>query len=319
MSMLYFNELSFHGQFASNAALEVALRQLLALRKRALESNVPMQTTRLVPQRPTIGQQDLRAAMGSIDRGLQRAVSLWLDRDGPFWEDGDRHSGSAWFECNEELVTESGLAEAAYRRLEGVDAVATAAHPSNWQATPLSVVFDDGAGGRAEISVPSHVDLATLAPWLTNQEKAPDSWPGVANWARRRCQRLHLAADVLTPLAGHPFVPGAAERVQELLLVLNRLASLVKPEGSALTDEGVSLLQKHFVGEKAWFSDSSDAEKSEFRDELTFPHPTKAGEKVFATWHGKVKIGQLRIHYVHEFRADEPVYVVYIGPKITKR
>jgi hypothetical protein len=317
--MLYFNELSLHGQFASSAALETALRQVLALRQMAMDAGLGLHVKRFVPQRLSIGKQELRAGLRTINRELQRAVSLWLDRDGPFWEDSDRHSDNAWFECGAEIITESGLAEAADRRLRGVDAATAGLHPSDWQTTPLPVVFDDGKGGRINIAVPNHVEAKTMAPWLAVLEKAPDSWSGVRDWALRRCRRLYLADNVMESLSGHPFMPGAAERVQELLLVLNRLASLVELEGGGLTQEGVSLLQTHFVGEKAWFSDSSDGEKSGFREELTFPHPTRTGEKVFATWHGKVKIGQLRIHYVHEFRSSGPVYVVYIGPKITRR
>ena len=35
--------------------------------------------------------------------------------------------------------------------------------------------------------------------------------------------------------------------------------------------------------------------------------------------HGKVRRGMLRLHYSWSGKAGEPVYVVYVGPKITKR
>ena len=72
-------------------------------------------------------------------------------------------------------------------------------------------------------------------------------------------------------------------------------------------------------GEEASFSDSSDSEKRGFRARLTFPHPDKPGESMFCTWHGKVRHMMLRLHFSWPVRADEPVYVVYAGPKLTKR
>jgi hypothetical protein len=79
------------------------------------------------------------------------------------------------------------------------------------------------------------------------------------------------------------------------------------------------LYAAHFVGEKAWLTDSSDAEKRQFRSELTFPNPEKSGQHLFCSWHGKVKTPQLRIHFSWPIAANTPLYIVYVGPKITKR
>jgi hypothetical protein len=285
--MLYFNELSLHGQFNSPADFEASLRSLLALRQLASKHGLGLQTTRGVTGRPTVGAQPFREA---INR-------LYLEHRG-------------------DVVTDTGLGEAAFRHLAGLQAATVRARPSDWEAPSFSVTRVEEE--RTDIDVPNHVDAGTLEPWLGQQEKPPASWPMLAAWARRHCERLHLADDVIAPLDGHPFEPGASLRIQELLQVLDRVARCVE-QGTRLNADGVLLLQTHFAGEKSWFSDSSDGEKIDFRNELTFPHPTKSGQTIFATWHGKIKIKQLRIHYLHDFRADEPVYVVYIGPKITKR
>lgn len=85
------------------------------------------------------------------------------------------------------------------------------------------------------------------------------------------------------------------------------------------TPEGHTLYQKHFTGDKAWFSDSSDTEKARFKNELIFKHPANPNEVLFCPWHGKVKTPQLRIHFSWPIREDQPLYIVYVGPKITKR
>jgi len=52
---------------------------------------------------------------------------------------------------------------------------------------------------------------------------------------------------------------------------------------------------------------------------MTFRHPEKADETIFCPWYGKVGTPQLRVHFSWPVRADETLYVVYVGPKITKR
>ena len=44
--------------------------------------------------------------------------------------------------------------------------------------------------------------------------------------------------------------------------------------------------------------------------------PTKT---LFCPWHGKVQTPQLRVHFSYPIRANEPLYIVYVGPKLTKR
>ncbi len=74
-----------------------------------------------------------------------------------------------------------------------------------------------------------------------------------------------------------------------------------------------------FEGDRAWFSDSSDTEKSRFRRELTFPHPEEPAKSLFCPWHGKERHQTLRVHFSWPIQAGKPVYVVYAGPKRMKR
>ncbi|MBN1960904.1 MAG: hypothetical protein JW841_08150, partial [Deltaproteobacteria bacterium] len=85
------------------------------------------------------------------------------------------------------------------------------------------------------------------------------------------------------------------------------------------------IYQDFFTGKKggggrgALFSDSSDEEKNEFKNALTFNHPQKPHVKIFCPWHGKVQTPKYRIHFSWPVRVNEPLYVVYIGEKLTKR
>ncbi len=112
--------------------------------------------------------------------------------------------------------------------------------------------------------------------------------------------------------------------MRAVLEILNRFKVCFDEKGQR-TAEGNTIYQDFFTGKKeggghgAMFSDSSDSEKNEFGKELTFNHPGAPTQTLFCPWHGKVQTPQLRVHFSDPIRANEPLYVVYVGPKLTKR
>ena len=258
------------------------------------------------------------AAPRALDKDKLRAFMGWLDRHGPFWEDVRQHSGDDdLLECNGEMVTDTAVGEAAYCIIHGIARSLVSLKPSFWLISPLSVNWHDNGHVRS-IEVLNYWDPDEVEAALGSAPVPLGSWGDLEAVARIRCPDLTFSPDSFDPLKGHPFGKGAAER---LLLRLNILHDLMNcfNELGEWTPEGHSLYQKHFTGDKAWFSDSSNTEKVEFESALTFPHPTNAGERLLCTWHGKVKTPQLRIHFSWPIRANEPLYIVYVGPKITKR
>jgi hypothetical protein len=104
-----------------------------------------------------------------------------------------------------------------------------------------------------------------------------------------------------------------------LLNVLNRLKTCFDAEGRR-TSEGEELVDNFFRREKALFSDSSESEKNDanFRSAMTFKDPD--GQELICFWHGKVKRPkQYRIHFSYPIEKDEPLYIAYIGEKLTKK
>ncbi|NUN14842.1 MAG: hypothetical protein HUU55_14520 [Myxococcales bacterium] len=120
------------------------------------------------------------------------------------------------------------------------------------------------------------------------------------------------------PLRGTPFHQGAADRLDVLFTTLNRLVQNTHSQGQRTT-EGDEIYRNHFVGDKAWFTRSSESEENEFAQELTFRHPLHSERKILCSWHGKVKLHQLRIHFAWPDNETRKAMVVYVGPKITKR
>ena len=190
--------------------------------------------------------------------------------------------------------------------------------PSSWEDTPLSILWRRTGGDDRAIKIANHIDVEGLEVALRSAPPPIASWGQLATVSHARFSSLSFSPTAFDPLRGLPLAPGAAQRIVERLEVLERLKCCFDQRGER-TPEGHRLYQEHFTGDKAWFSDSSDAEKNEFQAEMTFKHPEIEGETLFCTMHGKVKTPQIRFHFSWPVRADAPLYVVYVGPKITKR
>lgn len=241
----------------------------------------------------------------------------WLTRQGPFWEHARQHERDDWLECNGEIVTDTAVGEAAYCLCHGIDRAIVSMIPSSWLISPLSVEWHQNGHIRS-VDVPNYWDPNELMKSRAFAQISLESWEDLALTARSRYPDLTFSPDSFEPLQGYPFGKRVAERLLSRLGVLHELKNCFDKHGKR-TSEGHEIYQKHFTGAKAWFSDSSDSEKAEFRNDLIFPHPAISEEYLFCTWHGKIQTPPFRIHFSWPIRANEPLYIVYIGSKITKR
>lgn len=267
-------------------------------------------------------QQAIGRLVGESQR---RSIMSWLTRNGPFWDDFRQHGPDDWLECrnegefNGEIVTETAVGEAAYRKLHGTASGLIGATPSNWEFSPVAVAW---MFGKAE----QEARTAKIENWLNEgdlsvklQALAPPirSWNRLREAALHRFGRLRFSIDSFEPLTGVPFAMSSADRILVLLDILDRLAQAFDSSGKR-TAEGHRIHRDYFQGDTALFSDSSSSEKNKFRNEMTFSHPENPANELFCTWHGKERRSNLRMHYWWSGVASDPVYVVYIGPKIAK-
>ena len=317
---LLFNDLSIHGQFPDVAAFRGAIGRVMAIREIARRQyGRELQCHRNVAHARVTRDSSMPQASQSLSKAKRSALMQWLARSGPFWEDVDfrQHSSDDWLECKGEVVTDTAAGEAAYRLFHGIECGLVSMDPSSWVFSPLPVQWREGQSARS-MDVPNYWDVEGLTAVLDAASVSLESWTDLETAARRRCPELTFSQDCFEPLRGHPFGVGAAQALLSRLTVLHDLKNSSDERGQR-TPEGHETYRKHFTGKKAWFSDSSDTEKADFRQNLTFPHPVNASETLFCTWHGKVKTPQLRIHFSWPVHSVTPLYVVYVGPKITKR
>jgi hypothetical protein len=312
------NDCSLHGQFPTHAAFVEAMKRVLAIRDRVARSSQVVRAPRKLLDTQVGAGLTLRHALSTMDRNLRNAVVTWLANKGPFWDDEPLHGADDWFQVKGNIVTETGIGEATMALLRGITRSVVSFEPSNWTYDPIPVEHVIAGSDPRTITLRNHWELPTLERYLRDIRAPLSSWRDLVRWAREECPRLTLASDVIEWLDGHAFIPGAAERFQVLLSTLDTIRGSFDETGT-LTTEGMRLLQDHFVGKKAWFTDSSDGEKETFANELTFRDPDEEGARRMFPWHGKVKIEQMRVHFSYPIRHDRPLHVVYIGPKLTKR
>lgn len=253
-----------------------------------------------------------------LPNAQRRAFMQWLTQQGPYWEDAQIHTADDWLEVNGEIVTDTAVGETAVCRLRGLARELVSFAPSDWNFTPVLATWVRGDYASLHITIPNHWEALSIQRSLDAHPDRVDSWANLQMYLMQTCPALTFAIDAFESLEGHPFVPSAADRIRILLWTLNKFKGCFDEQGQR-NAEGHRLYSDHFTGDKAWFSDSSDPEKAQFREALTFQHPKNRGENLFCSWHGKVKTPQIRIHFSWPIRSDTPLYVVYVGPKLTKR
>jgi hypothetical protein len=315
---LLVNDLSLHGQFQDLASFRDAIGRVMMIRQVAQRFGRALHCHRNMAHAQVTPTLLMQQAIQGLTLDERRVLITWLHQRGPFWEEARVHCSDEYLECNGNVVTDSAVGEAAYCCIHGIDRRLVSLAPSSWEFSPVAVTWMPDTGDERTVNVINHLEVDELEVALQAAPVPLASWGQLENICIARCSLMIFSGDAFEPLHGYPFVEGAAHRILVLLDTLNRFKSCFDGQGQR-TPEGQRLYQDHFTGDKAWFSDSSDAEKRDFRTELTFWHPTANGERLFCPMHGKVKTPQLRIHFSWPVRADDPIFIVYVGPKITKQ
>ena len=314
------NELSVHEQFRDLNEFRDALSRLMAVRATAKRFDREIQCHRAFLNTKPIPDVPIPQAIGNLGvESQRRAVMSWLSRSGPFWDDVRRHGEDDWLECDNILVTDTAVGEAAFRSLAGEQCGLVSLTPSSWCYSPLEVTWirqTDGLANR-NAEVENWWSKEALEAALLERAPPLGSWDDLCEASQSRFESLRFSDDCFRPLAGVPFAKSAADRIVVLLDVLDRFARAFDGAG-ARTAEGHRIYADYFTGERALFSDSSDSEKQRFESELTFIHPDDPSSTLPCTWHGKASHLTLRVHFSWPVEAKVPVYVVYAGPKITK-
>lgn len=316
------NDLSLEGQYPNVQAFQTAMGRLMIMKESVKKFGGELFCHRKIASAQVTAAMSFPQVIKTFDRNKRYSIMQWLTQTGPFWEDVRRHSPDDYLMYRDEIVTDSAVGEAAWCCIHGIEQHLVSFSPSRWEVTPLHVDFFENEELKQNISVDNFWEPITFEAVLEKQPVSLDSWGQLREIVVPRFTHLFFSEDAFTPLDGHPFVHGASRRLMVLFHILNRFVACHDANGKR-TAEGNNIYQNFFTGKKegggrgAAFTDSKDNKK--FKKEMTFKHPQDAGKNLFCPWHGKVQTPQIRIHFSWPVKAGEPVYIVYVGPKITKR
>lgn len=314
---LLVNDLSLAGQFHNVEDFRTAMDRLMTMRSIAKRFGFELHCHRNMASAQVTSTMIMPQAIQYFERDQQRLLTNWLSKQGPFWDDAREHGPDDYLECKGDIVTNKAVGEAAYRCLNGVEHHLVSLTPSDWEFTPIRVTEKFSSGVQRTTDVINHWTEDSLETVLQVARKPLTSWSQLQAECKAHFLKLTFSSDCFAPLTGHPFAESPAKRIFVLLETLQRLMGCFDEQGQR-TPEGHQMIADHFSGETAWFSDSSTTEKRKFEKDLRFPHPQDPGQQLDCTWHGKVQTPPYRIHFSWPIQAKEPVYVVYIGLKLTR-
>ncbi|MCK0165743.1 hypothetical protein [Marinobacter sp. S6332] len=314
---LLFNECSLHGQFTDVQSFVTSLDVLMGMRQVAKRYGRELYCRRTCQQARVTHQLTLPQAIQYIEKDKVRALMGWFNRTGPYWEESQHHSGEEYLACQGELVTDTAIGECAHLQFSNRKAELVSLSPSQWTSTPLEVEWYKDDVGEWSVTLTNHTGIATLEAALLHSSPMLQSWGQMEQACLSRFDNLTFSEDAFSPLKGTPFVVSAANSIVDLLAVLSEFKA-AHLTGEGRTERGHIIYQQYFTGGNAWYSDSSNREKSDFENDMTFRLPGGEGESLFAPFHGKVQTPQLRIHFSWPIKTGTPLYVLYVGPKITK-
>ena len=113
----FVNEVSIHSQFNDMSSFRVALARLMSMRNLAGRFNHDMYCHRAILNAEVMPGVSMPRAIGRLPEAERRAAMFWLTRGGPFWDDLRQHGEDEYLECNDVIVTDTGIGEAAYRNI----------------------------------------------------------------------------------------------------------------------------------------------------------------------------------------------------------
>ena len=309
----HFNELSLNGQYSDEIEVRGAFEEILALRARRPDLGKALYCSRNLSIRPATPNLSLREAVSLVtDSNFRSSLFRWLGKAGPFWEDSQIPYEENLFYFDQEDVTDQGLGEVARRHLIQIAAEAFSLRSSDvrFDERDLTIVHGLLEAPIRKVVIRNVIGVDEL---FTKQTLAPTDWPSTLAIAATN-RKLILSTEIQEQLRPKPFHRNLAERILQLLAVLNKIGDSTDDSG-ALTNAGLETVNIYFVGQNAWFSNENPEDKGVFM----FKDPLQ-NRKIYCPWHGKTKQGdQTRVHFQWPRPTGQrEIKIVYIGTKLTK-
>lgn len=312
---ILFNEKSLNDDIQSKEQLFEQIKHVMRARQYLLQKSLNLYCKRdFINYRLSNDETIFKYVMG-FEKTEKIDVLTWLSKSGPFWDDEQLHSLGDLYVHDKEEVTGTALAEAAAQLFYDEECETFSLTNAKYLGNNIKITWIENKKCN-DFLINNHTTIISLEKKIKQSNKSIESWKRLEELARSEFQNLSFIDECFIPIYKLPFHKAASKSIMEKLNVLNQIKDCFDSSGK-FTTLGHEIYQNHFTGDKAWFSDSSDGEKIDFANEMTFE--LKKNNKRLCAWHGKIKTPQLRIHFSFPIEKETPLYIAYIGEKITKK
>lgn len=312
---LLFNENSLDNEIRSKEQLFETIKEVMKARQFLLPKSIDIYCKRDFINYRLLNNETIFKYIMDFDKTEKIDILTWLTKAGPFWDDEQLHSLEDMYTYDKETITGTALAEAAAITFCEEECETFSLINEKYSESSLEVIWSTGDDSKKFV-ISNHTSIKSLDQKIKKSNKNIESWSALEKSARSEFENLSFVQECFSPLNKLPFYRAAALSIMEKLRVLDEIKNCFDNTGK-LNELGHELYKNHFTGDKAWFSDSSEGEKNDFKKDMTFK--LKDGYERLCAWHGKIKSPQIRIHFSFPIEKDTPLYIAYIGEKITKR
>ena len=316
----FLNELSLENAFESQNHFEECLKPFIEF----LKNNETIKSELLLSNKIRglliYGKESFYQCLcGISDRDYKVFAFSWLDKS-QYWESERSVVEDDYFEYKSKCVTDFSLGEAARKYTLGEDAcIVSSDCKEEFCCDSIDIVHGFEGNIINELSIGNIHNLEVLSTHFSGNIPEPRKWPEFIEQIRDRYGNLIFHDNIIDALEKQPLDDKVIKGSGRLLGTLDKLVEETN-EDNSFSPRGQEIYNKHFVGEKAWFTAESETNKNDFKEKLTFTDPSDSSKSLFCHFHGKIKTPQYRIHFEWERPPGQrKIKVVYIGPKITKK
>ncbi|MBO1923776.1 hypothetical protein [Thiomicrorhabdus sp. 6S3-12] len=254
----------------------------------------------------------------NASKDQRQKIFTWLDRSGPFWCESREENPDDYFELNGQDVTNRGLGECARKQIiDKPVASYSLGQEKVFRVNTLCVQHGLPEEILGLYEIQNYYEFESLKARLHSLLPPPQNWKDLISYSKAQFELLVFSDELLGQIEQLPFSDCVAERFLELCKKLEEIIQS-RDEKQQFSSSTHQLIEQHFHGDKAWFSDESDQDKIDFVNQLKFKN-AYTGEKESFSYHGKIKTPQIRVYFDWPLTpAMKQIQIVYFGPKITK-